>query len=75
MMLVKIIILLLFILLIWFGFTIVRIENERYALIVGVCGDVDVADFETVRERSQCLDTVQTRTSPFWHLLYGLGVL
>ena len=68
-------ILILIVLLLWFGKAIVGIENERYALLLGSCGEVDVAVAETVVERGKCLRTVQTRTSPFWHLLYGLGVL
>ena len=68
-------ILILLVLLVWFGVAIVGLENENYALRLGLCGDVDVADFETVLERSRCLDTVQSRTSSFWHLLYGLGII
>ena len=46
---------------------IVRIENERYALSVGMCRD-SVTGFA---DRA-CLAKVETRTSPMWHLLYGM---
>jgi len=46
---------------------IVRIENERYALMLGMCrGSMGVpTDF-------RCLNAVQTRTSWAWHLYYAL---
>lgn len=47
---------------------VVREENQRYALLLGMCiqeGPVVLPDFE-------CLDTVQTRTSWLWHLYYGI---
>ncbi len=61
-------------LLVWFAATIVRLENESYALQLGLCGGVESgADWEAVKERYRCLDKVETRTSPLWHLLYALG--
>ena len=60
-------------LLIWFGTVIVRLENENYALQVGRCGqNYNVADIGSVLERSRCLEEVETRTSPLWHLYYAL---
>lgn len=55
------------VLLVWFAAALVRVENERYALLVGMCrapgtGLVD----------HSCLRTVQTRTGWWWHLLYAL---
>lgn len=41
---------------------IIRLENENYAMQVGLCKP---ADFK-------CLSTVQTRTSPLWHLFYAV---
>ena len=62
------------ILLVWFGQVIVRIENENYALLVGLCGqNATVADPTTILERNRCLEVVETRTSPFWHLYYALS--
>jgi hypothetical protein len=49
--------------------TIVRIENQRYALSIGMCGN------KTNRELPpdpECLRTVQTRTHWTWHLYYAL---
>ena len=60
-------------LLIWFGATIVEIENERYALSLEMCTLLDPAGIESVVERDQCLDDIETRTSWVWHLYYALG--
>ena len=64
----RILIALLLLVLIYFGATIVRLENYHYAVQVGFCADVNVS------ERDTCLNKIQTRTNPFWHLLYGLGI-
>ena len=54
-------------LVIWLGSSLVRVENERYALSVGMCwGKLGVADL-------QCLSAVQTRTHWAWHLYYALA--
>ena len=46
---------------------LVKVENQRYALIGGMCKGVnDLPDLD-------CLDHVQTRTSWMWHLYYALG--
>ena len=60
----------LFALLIWLAASLVRVENHRYALSLGMCIDpiVKVADYT-------CLSKVETRTSWIWHLFYGMGVL
>jgi len=56
--------------LIWFGSVIVRLENYRYASFVGMCSQhVDLV------QRDRCLQSKETRTSPFWHLAYALGFL
>lgn len=65
----QVIVLLLLILLFWFGATIIRLENFHYATQVGFCADVNIS------ERANCLDKKETRTNPVWHLLYGLKVL
>ena len=47
---------------------IVHIENQRYALFLGMCASPP----EDARPALRCLETVQTRTSPLWHLYYAL---
>lgn len=53
-------------LVVYMASTIVRIENERYALSLGMCvnavGNTDFA----------CLAKTQTRTAWWWHLWYAL---
>jgi hypothetical protein len=46
---------------------VVRIENQRYALQVGVCK----LDPGNPAPGWRCLDDVQTRTSWLWHLYYA----
>ena len=58
------------ILVIWLAVSLVRVENQRYALQVGMCRDQ-----ATGLTNFTCLNTVETRTSWAWHLLYGMGVL
>lgn len=55
------------VLLVWFGAAIVRIENERYALALGMCRN-DVTKMADLG----CLDRTQTRTHWLWHLYYAL---
>lgn len=53
------------------AFTSVRlahVENQRYAMLLGICGESDVTNFK----RFDCLDKVETRTSWVWNLYYGL---
>lgn len=53
-------------LILWLSAALVRVENERYALFLGMCRDrlgmTDIA----------CVMKVQTRTGWWWHLFYGL---
>jgi predicted Kef-type K+ transport protein len=48
------------------SYRLVGVENQRYALLLGMCPSnihpVDLA----------CLETVQTRTHWLWHLYYGI---
>lgn len=46
---------------------VVRIENQRDALYVGLC-KLDPAN---PAQRWNCLENAQTRTSWFWHLYYA----
>ncbi len=65
----KIIILTLSLLLVWFGATIVRLENYHYAVQTGFCIDA------SIEQRDSCLNKTETRTSSLWHLLYGLQII
>lgn len=65
----RIIIIVLLILLFWFGAAIARLENYRYAAQIGLCAKEDPAEIWP------CLEKTQTRTSSFFHLLYGLRIL
>lgn len=49
------------------SYRIIEIENQRYALIVGMCRQIDsnVPDLN-------CLQRAQSRTNWLWHLYYGL---
>jgi hypothetical protein len=58
-------------LLIWFAFTIIRLENQRHAASLGMCSEFH-PDLVKVND---CLSGKATRTHPIWHLLYGLRVL
>ncbi len=51
------------------GGTIVHVENERYALLVGMCPSICQRDND--HDSAACLKEVQTRASPFWHLYYA----
>lgn len=57
---------------------IVKIENERYALLVGLCPNIhSLAESPTSigdpkKDPVACLQDVQTRTSPLWHLFYAV---
>jgi hypothetical protein len=46
---------------------VVRIENQRYALVGNMC------KFDPANTSMQwnCLESAQTRTSWFWHLYYA----
>lgn len=68
----KIIIVVLGLLIVWFGATIVRLENYHYAIQVGFCQEYHLPD---KGEHDACLNGKKTRTSWVFHLLYGLGVL
>tara|TARA_R110002020_G_scaffold360456_1_gene573106 strand:- start:1253 stop:1459 length:207 start_codon:yes stop_codon:yes gene_type:complete len=66
----QLIILVLLALLVWFGKTIVELENYRYASIVGMCEQHD-----DPLSKQECLSNTQTRTHWGWHLAYALGAL
>lgn len=54
---------------------VIRLENRSYASLVGLCYEPLDYTKDPVAQlrREKCLDTVQTRTSDWWHLWYALG--
>jgi hypothetical protein len=52
---------------------LIRLENQRYAMQVGLCED-KVLSIKTqqVAWDSSCLERVETRTNWLWHLFYAL---
>jgi hypothetical protein len=58
-------------LVIWFAFTIIRLENYRYAASLGMCAEYR-PDLVKVDD---CLRSKASRKHPIWHLLYGLRVI
>ena len=54
---------------------VVRLENYRYANILGVCTQFDITSPQQRIERERCLEATQARTHWFWHVLYGVGLL
>ncbi len=55
-------------LLLWFGASLVRVENQRYALEVGLCK----SDPLKLAEGAKCLKAVESRNTWWWHLLHAL---
>lgn len=58
--------------LVWFGFTIIRLENYHYADQVGLCQEFNDDILKRFTEKEDCIKNTKTRTSPFWHLFYAL---
>ena len=53
-------------LILWLSAALIRVENERYAMLVGMCRDpLGMTDIT-------CLSRVETRTGWWWHLFYAL---
>jgi hypothetical protein len=52
---------------IWLAVALVRVENQRYALQIGMCRDAKISAADL-----RCLDAVQTRTGWWWHLYFAL---
>jgi len=63
------IIMILILIMIYLSLQIIRLENYHYAVQVGFCADVSSL------ERDSCLNEIETRTNPIYHLLYGLKIL
>jgi hypothetical protein len=49
------------------GTALVRVENQRYAMFIGMC--IDPA---TKMGDSNCLASVETRAGWWWHLYYAI---
>lgn len=69
----RIISIVLITLLVWFGFTIVRLESYHYASQVGLCDEY--SGLENLLQKDKCLNEQETRTNPIWHLFFGLKIL
>ncbi|MEX3856539.1 MULTISPECIES: hypothetical protein [Paraburkholderia] len=58
------------------GKALVRVENERYALWLGMCPNMDQT-FKAIRAGDQdawkCMKTIQTRTAWWWHLYCAIA--
>ena len=57
----------LLILVTWLATALVKAENQRYALSVGLC-----VDEKTLMGDYACQAKVQSRTAWYWHIYYGL---
>lgn len=71
----KITLTILILLLIWFGVTIIRLENAHYANLLGMCdkeGVIYSSNPQALIERENCSLKIETRTSGVWHLYYAL---
>lgn len=55
-------------LLLWISAALVRVENQRYALSVGMCSSAPPLPGPDLR----CLSNVETRSGWWWHLYYAL---
>ena len=60
----------LFGLLVWTLITLADVENQRYALSIGLCPNSSAG-----KEYLECINSVETRTNPIWHVVYALGML
>ena len=50
------------------GAALVRVENQRYALYIGMCGPNAGAQMPD----PTCLSRIKTRTGWWWHLFYAV---
>jgi len=55
------------VLIVWLSVALVRVENQRYAMAVGMCYDKAKGLPDLV-----CVHRVETRTAWWWHLFYAL---
>jgi len=59
--------------LLWFGSAIIRLERYHYASMLGMCDQH--AGLAALVKRDRCIERTETRTSPVYHLIYGLRLL
>ena len=57
----------LILLIIYLCAVIVRVENQRYAMSIGMCYSDQLK-----MPIASCLTGVQTRTNSFWHIYYAV---
>ena len=57
-------------LIVWLSAALVRVENERYAMQVGMCPG-QIPGLAHLPDPA-CLNKVRTRTAWYWHLVYAL---
>ncbi len=57
---------------VWFGLAIIRLERYHYASMLGIC---ERKAKPGQLEQQRCLNTIETRTNPLWHLAYGLRLI
>ncbi len=65
----------LFVAVVVLGSTVVRLENYRYAKLVGFWSDYDIKNPVERINREECLIKTHTRTHWIGHLLYALRII
>lgn len=68
----NIIIVILVIFVVLLSRSLIRLENYRYASVVGVCSEFNPNNPNQLLEWQNCLNKAQTRTHPLWHIFYAL---
>ncbi|TCR60913.1 hypothetical protein EV560_115138 [Bosea sp. BK604] len=51
---------------VFLSYRLAAVENQRYAAVLNMCPD------KVFGQNRACLSKIETRTSFFWHLYYGL---
>lgn len=70
------IIVVLMLLLVWLGTSLIRVESERYSLLLSAAdGTCKFTHARPVSEFYKCIHSKETRTSDAWHLMYALRIL
>jgi hypothetical protein len=52
---------------VWLSLSLVRVENQRYAMSIGMCWSESLKMPDPV-----CVVRAETRTAWYWHLYYAL---
>lgn len=53
---------------VWLSVALVRVENQRYAMQIGMCKDESLG----IGFSQSCLRKVETREGWWWHMFYAL---